>query len=235
MSQNPYPVKGLLQAPAGQPPLWHIAGCAARLVTLSAQAELLQRQGNARFAYDPANGLVFILGSDDPEDWKQNLDMHTLTRHGGKFHKGFVHHAELVMVGLRDLVLWGSESRGSLASVADIRGFVGHSLGGAVAEYLGRLYGKPVLTFGQPRCWRARPAAGASHHTRVYLRADAVIGFPPSVSFAGLFDWSHACDVKVRLGKPRWLVAAMDWIFRRNPLRHHYLESYLTACAKKGI
>ena len=162
---------------------------------------------NALWAYQ--GGVLYIWGTNDWDDWQDNFNVdESVSVAGGKFHDGFATHAKKVMQGF-------AERFPKLSP----RLIVGHSLGGAAAQYIAASWGVDCVTFGSPEPWYRLPTRVHYKHTRVQVRADHVTHLPA-------FAFKHQQTELVKLGKPLIIKWLCDLFKGRNPLHNHRLEEY---------
>lgn len=169
---------------------------------------LVERCRNAEFCM--LFGNLYILGSNDSEDWGENFEgVYTpaVEIMRAKAHSGFVKHANTVLEGLG-------------GRAPDIKRVIGHSLGGAAAQVIGAMMGLPVVTFGSPRVWRhgSVPVTSGFHHIRVWDRRDIIVGVPTRLR------WQHYEHERLVFGG-NWFVAFLRRLFTRTPQITHHLET----------
>lgn len=130
---------------------------------------------------------VVFRGTDEGDDWLDNLDVRRVERLFGTFHKGFYDSVE---------DLWGrldNTVKGFLRDEAKPVWFSGHSLGGAMATIAAAKYieeDRPfsgLYTFGQPRCMGRKTshffrAEAGSRHYRFQNNNDIVTRVPTRLS-----------------------------------------------------
>ena len=126
------------------------------------------------------NNTLVLQGSAGWEDWFMNLWCWKTDWHGARAHYGFVEQASRI---------WNLQP-------ADL--YVGHSLGGAIAQLLAHLNRKPYIVFGSPRV-----GSGLWHHHNsisVIGRGDSVCHYPWKI-----FGYDDAPNT-LRIGKKSWFV-----------------------------
>jgi len=152
--------------------------------------------GNAQFLY-PAPCVFAFAGSDDVEDWVSNAQIVPANENGKQVHTGFL--AEFN--SLKD------EINARCNCYATTCTFVGHSLGGAIADVARLHYGRgAVTTFGKPQVfWQDYGCFVGG--TRVYHESDPVAG--NLFGILGLF-W-HASGSDEIYENCRWNWCTCGW------------------------
>lgn len=170
-------------------------------------------QAHMNASWHLRDGWLYILGTNDREDWLQNLSgliSTPMVLRGGLFHSGFEAHADLVDEMLSD------PQRRALVGIA------GHSLGGAAAHCLGIRYRVPVVSFGAPRPWRRAHGptdVDGCTHLRIAHAADPVPRIPTR------WRWQHWQTRQERPG-PSWLWGTVEALWRREWTWWHWMGRY---------
>ena len=150
------------------------------------------RNANAQgfVAYDDNRAILAIAGSNDLDDWLQNVSASKVAAAGGNVHGGLLQHAQ----NLADEI----ETHPDVQAVCEERDIYlcGHSAGGAVAILLPCLIDwvdpRRIYTYGAPRVLGRRTAGRYPHSgvVRFVSRRDIV----PMLPWA--FRYSHVGEVR---------------------------------------
>lgn len=111
--------------------------------------------------------ILVIPGIKDSKDLMNSLNFHKHYHefHDGKYkvHQGFYEQTEKLFEIAKDFDL-----------------FVGHSLGGAIAQILSLKFNKPAITFGSPRIGNRKTASALKNLSkRIKNRGDSITHLPP--------------------------------------------------------
>lgn len=151
---------------------------------------LLEHQSSAALVLvSPSANILLVAyrGTDEPEDWRLNLNVKLVDWGAGRAHRGFV-------TAFRNLE---SEVAARLAGRSERLVLTGHSQGGAVAALGGtRLAAAAVYTFGAPRVATTESftASHAVPQFRIVNGFDPVPELPPG---GPPFHFAHHGDCVV--------------------------------------
>jgi hypothetical protein len=115
------------------------------------------------------DGTLVIPGTNERSDWLDfNLDFEAIQGDSGRFyHKGFLEHARLIYM---------------FAKAVKPKFIVGHSLGAASAQIVGRSLRVPTIAFASPKVLRGKTRVSGEGWVANYLRIDdTVCHMPPGL------------------------------------------------------
>lgn len=179
--------------------------------------------------------VVAIRGSDSPEDWASNYDV---AGEAGA-HAGFVAGGKKLLDRVAELVLEDGGRRDVL--------LVGHSRGGALAEYIGAYLLLPTVTFGAPRVFERRYLRSLEKTRDLYLPqehqgTDTVRCVAPGdpIPFVPLTTIGYRHRTKATLltkrgatKRPSFLGAVVSTLWKiRGSRRAHSIQNYVALAAR---
>lgn len=154
-----------------------IARCAAKVYDahLVGAERVCVSGGNVGAMYRLRDDLIVVAfrGSDDLSDWARNFHF----AGSADCHQGFEEAGHRVFGFVNSIVVDNPE--------ADVV-LTGHSLGGAIADYLGYAMGLEAVTLGSPRVWKRRYLKDRKYTPALLTRYVASGDFVPYVPFLTL-------------------------------------------------
>lgn len=151
----------------------------------------LTKYDNARFCI--VGQTLYILGTDDWKDIKQNLNLNTVVN---GFHAGYYQHMWMIK-------RWLDERNMCVGMV------VGHSMGAAVAEIMSYEFGIPCISVNPPK-YTVCEMTKSSEIIRIVNLDDIVPRLPRWFKLSRKFPflkfttWYHIPSGQIDLGKKPW-------------------------------
>lgn len=178
---------------------------ASQLMLQAHKYGVMHRVGHVEYKIVEKNNqlIAVIPGTNDMKDMLDNIRFYrtkTLINNiEYKIHEGFLNQTNTIFDRIKNCDM-----------------FVGHSLGGAIAQICALKTGRPAITFGCPRVGNKRFARHIYRlHTRVKSRGDSITHIPPW--------WLGYChggkEIKIgNMNRPWWKFWASE---------DHLLEDYV--------